>query len=105
MIMIVLTSFIFQLDDAIVELDAIRANFREVEKKQVKFDQRLEEEKMKYSKMEEERDSARRELRDRETKVKNLYFSGFCCNRGLILGVVHGKRIGRDPSSIGRCGT
>lgn len=63
----------FQLDDSVVELNNVRTDFRELEKKQNKFDQRLEEEKVKVYKAEEERDAARRDIRDRETKVFHFF--------------------------------
>ncbi len=59
---------LFQFDDIQHELDIVRANSRDMEKKQRKFDQMLAEERAIVAKTAAERDAAAQESRDRETK-------------------------------------
>ncbi len=61
---------LFQLDDAVVDLDRERAAVNSLEKKQKKFDSLLAEEKGEKERLQAERENIERESRNKETKVK-----------------------------------
>jgi DNA repair exonuclease SbcCD ATPase subunit len=63
---------ISQVEDQMVEINSLRTNQKELDKKQKRFDQLLNEEKVQLQKVVMERDSFAQDSRDRETKILSL---------------------------------
>ena len=61
-----------ELDDNVVELDHSRSVISQLEKKQRQFDKALSDEKQISAKYAEERDTAERQAREKETKALSL---------------------------------
>ncbi|MFH4974130.1 hypothetical protein AB6A40_000839 [Gnathostoma spinigerum] len=61
-----------EIEDVNIELNNVRSNARDLEKKQRKFDQQLAEERANFAKVSTERDAHAQESRDRETKILSL---------------------------------